>query len=624
MHALPWLALLAISTPDLVRDRTPLESFQENLRHGAEYIPGELLITGRSLDHQAFLEQTGVDLGCKLKRRFGSRPLFLFECRGNTRMQELFTDWQKVEGVRWIEASYVEQEEATPSDIDIGQWYHHNTGQRIDGFDGVVGADIGSIDAWDVATGSNDLVILISDVGLYPQHVDLVDQIWVNDDEDCSNGIDDDGNGYVDDCRGFDFGDDDNDPTPLSLPEYKDSGSDCPKWHATMIAGLAGARGNNDQGVVGINWNVSFMNVKKHRDSSCVSTTSRTIESVTYAIDNGADVISMSFNSSTYNATFEAALQEAERQGLVIVSSGGNSAEDNDQERRYPNQYDVDASLVLVNSTNQDTLYPGSSWGANTVDMAAPGTDVMTIGIDSPTALVAGTGSSFSAAFGAGAATLVWSAFPALSNLEVTQAIEEGVQPLDAMDCTVTARCVRTGGRIDLFGALQRASELAPASLFTEARLPERIDPGAEADLTLSLMNMGRGTAYGLSVRMADAGGLEVVAGEIEVGNVPSGQTAEVTGLRVRAPSDCQSFDATLRLAFSDRFGKSWEEDVSARVECPPEMMMKDPNEDPNMSDPRDEGEERAGGGCSAVPAADGGLFLFLVLGASALIRRRR
>lgn len=624
MHVLPWLALLAISTPDLVRDRTPLESFRENLRHGADFLPGELLITGESVDHQSFLEKAGARLGCKLERRFGNRPLFLFECPRAARMERLFADWEKVEGVRWIEASYVEEEEATPNDVDIGQWYHHNTGQRIDGVDGVIGADIGSIDAWDITTGSQDMVILIADVGLYPQHVDLADQIWVNDDEDCTNGVDDDGNGYVDDCRGYDFGDEDNDPTPITLPEYKSSGSTCPKWHASMIAGLAGARGNNDQGVAGINWNVSFMNVKKHRDSSCVSTTSRTIEAVTYAIDNGANVISMSFNSSTYNATFEAALQEAERHNLVIVSSGGNSAEDDDQERRYPNQYDVDASLVLVNSTNQDTLYIGSNWGANTVDMAAPGTNVLTTAINSPTALAYGTGSSFSAAFGAGAATLVWSAFPALTNLEVTQAIEEGVQPLDAMDCAVTARCVRTGGRIDLFGALQRASEIAPPSLFTEAHLPERLERGMEADLGLSLMNMGRGTAYGVDVRIADPGGLEGIAWETEVGNVPSGQTVDVSGLRVRAPLNCESYDATLRLAFSDRFGKTWEEDVTAHVECTPQMMMKDPTKDPEMNQEVEGGEERSGGGCSAVPAADGGLLLVLVLGAGALIRRRR
>jgi hypothetical protein len=184
-------------------------------------------------------------------------------------------------------------------DLDARQWYHNNTGASVDGQVGRVGADIGSLKAWDIAPGDRKRVILTNDVGIYTEHVDLKDQIWVNEEEDLTNGIDDDQNGYVDDCKGYDFADDDNNPDPSSLPELEDSGSPCLRWHATMIAELAGAQGNNDNGIVGVNWNVSFMNVKKHRDSSCVSTTSRSIESVLYGADNGSDVVSMSFSSST-------------------------------------------------------------------------------------------------------------------------------------------------------------------------------------------------------------------------------------------------------------------------------------------------------------------------------------
>ncbi len=437
----------------------------------------------------------------------------------------------------------------------------------------------------------------------------------------------------MDDCRGFDFADDDNDPSPLTLPELKDDGSDCLKWHATMIAGLAGARGDNGTGVAGVSWKVSLMNVKKHRDSTCQSTTTRSVESIMYAIDNGANVISMSFSSSSYSGNFEAALQEADRAGLLMVSSGGNGGANDDAEHRYPNQYAVDAAVVVANSTNQDTLHVSANWGASTVDMAAPGTDVVSTAIYGPNEYAIGTGASFSAGFAAGAAALVWSAFPALSNLEVTRALDEGVEPIASMDCAVTARCVRTGGRIDLYGALARASQLAPVELVAGATLIEtsgdgRLDPGEEAGLTLSLMNMGRGAGYGLGVRIADAGGLEVVSGEAAIGTLPSGESLELTdALRVKAPADCTPFDAPLTLTFTDRFGTTFDAPVTARVECAEKTV--DPGMDPmngedggQLYDDPDPSSSRRSG-CTATGGPAGGALFLVALGLLIAARRR-
>jgi uncharacterized protein (TIGR03382 family) len=601
---------LSIGAFEIASGRTPASIFLDNVARGGRYVPGELLVAGEA----SIVAARSGALDCHVVRGLGRRPLFVVACDPRVPMRGLLDAWAATPGVAWVEASFLEREEAAPNDLDPGQWYHQNTGQPIRGFRGVAGADISSLDAWDIATGDQRRVILISDVGVYPDHEDLTDQIWINDDEICGNGRDDDANGYVDDCRGFDFGDEDADPSPATLPALREDGTECPKWHATMIAGLAAARGDNGVGVAGINWNVSMMNVKKHRDATCESTTTRTIESITYAIDNGADVISMSFNSSSYSATFEAALQAAERAGLILVSSGGNGGTDDDMERRYPNQYDLTANLVVVNSTNQDVLYPGSNWGAFTVDMAAPGTDVMSTSMDAPNAYGWGTGASYSAAFAAGAATLVWSAFPALSNLEVTKAIEEGVTPLDSMDCALTARCVRTGGRIDLYGAMSRAAELAPPSVFAKASLPEVV-PGNEADLAVELVNMGRGPALGLTVRIVNGGGLGITIWETSAGTLASAATSNATGLRVQVPIECTAHDTTIILGFSDRFGRSWEESLPLHVPCgaPPPVI------EPEEKEPHEEDE---GAGCSA--AGSDASIVWIALAAYVSARRRR
>ncbi|MCA9555744.1 MAG: S8 family serine peptidase, partial [Myxococcales bacterium] len=580
--ALTLAAAPAGAAPDIIRDMTPLDAFVRNVAQGGRYLPGEVLVTARSVDHRGQVVRAAEAKGCRLVRPFGRRPLYLFECPKAIEMTSLIQHLQDTDGVRWVEASYYEDEEATrPDDLDARQWYHENTGQTLDNVAGTEGADIGSLDAWDFSVGDRRRVILINDVGVYTQHQDLKDQIWTNEDEDCTNGVDDDGNGYVDDCHGFDFGDDDNDPDPSSLPETKSDGSDCLRWHATMIAGLAGAQGNNGVGIVGVNWNVSFMNVKKHRDSTCVSTTTRSIEAVLYAVDNGADVISMSFSDSDYNATFEQALQEAERQGLINVSSGGNGGRDDDTLSRYPNQYDVTNKLVVANSNNRDRLDSSSNYGATTVDMVAPGTYVMSTSLEGPTTYSIGTGSSYSAGFAAGAVTLTWAAFPMLTATEVLTAIKDGAQHLDNLDCTLAARCVKLGSRIDTHGAMLKAAELAPANLglvelyFEEVGDGDGVlEAGETAFLRPAVHNDGRGPAFAVGAALvAPDGGLSVDRSGAALGDLQPGETNDTAELAepwvVSVPSDCkQAFTANLEMTFTDRLGRTFSGTGTLDVTC--------------------------------------------------------
>jgi len=129
------------------------------------------------------------------------------------------------------------------------QWWLSNTGQNIFGQLGTIGADIGAVEAWDTTIGTRDNVVAIIDTGIDLLHPDLIPNLWTNPGEIPGNGIDDDGNGFVDDVHGYDFGEGDGSPQDVV-------------GHGTAVAGVVGAQGNNGQGVTGVNWNVSLMGLK--------------------------------------------------------------------------------------------------------------------------------------------------------------------------------------------------------------------------------------------------------------------------------------------------------------------------------------------------------------------------
>lgn len=628
----------AAAAPQTVRDRGPAATLAYNLAQGAVVDPRELLVVLEARDLDRPFERAALAQGCKRVRPFGRQPWVLYHCEPGGSLVDRFAALEKFPGVRWLEAGYVETLEAEPNDLSASQWYHKNVGQTLNMVRGVADADLGSRAAWDLSTGTKERVIMILDVGIWGGHRDLAPNMWVNPGEDCSNGVDDDRNGYIDDCNGWDYGDDDNDPDPRTLPEGQSDGDECVKWHATMIAGLAGAAGNNGLLMTGLNWNVSLMNWKKHRSSDCVSTTNASIEGIVYATENGADVISMSFNSSNYNATFEQALKNAEAAGIVAVSSGGNGGRNNDQLTRYPNEYDLANKLVVVNSDNRDQIYEGSNYGPNTVDLAAPGTFVVSTGIGSPTELAFGTGSSYSAGVAAGAVSLVWSAFPSLTSGEIVQAIKDGARRLDAMDCARTARCIRLGARIDVYGAMGAAVRNVPPMVsVADPGLLElgdgdgRLEPGEQVELRLTLANAGRSPAFALSGTLGAAAPLTVTQGTAGFGTVPGGGSSDPAAtvpLVVNIDPACNTDQVVpTSLVLTDHFGNTTTLEVPLSLSCAPVPVEPDPMvPDPVTPDPTpaDPNLDTADSGCRAHGARGGSLWAITPILLALLARRRR
>ncbi|MGE4490556.1 MAG: S8 family serine peptidase, partial [Kiritimatiellales bacterium] len=333
--------------------------------------------------------------------------------------------------VKYAEADFiVSSQEIFPDDPDFSeQWGLHNTGQD----DGTVDADIDAPGAWELATGSRDILVAVIDSGVDYNHEDLADNMWINSGEEL-NGFDDDGNGLVDDIHGWDFCNNDNDP-------MDDAG------HGTHCCGIIGAVGSNSVGVAGVCWNVSMVGLK-FLNSSGHGATSDGIDATVYAAQIGARLISASYGGSSYNEAYEDALALAASSNMLFIAAAGNTADDNDAEPHYPSSYTNDHIIAVANSTRTDELSVFSCYGLTSVDLAAPGSSILSTLPNNEYGVKSGT--SMATPCVSGSAALLWAYHPELTASEVKEALLNTVDTNAAfMGKTVS------GGRLNLNRAVR-------------------------------------------------------------------------------------------------------------------------------------------------------------------------
>lgn len=254
-------------------------------------------------------------------------------------------------------------EYATPNDPKFGQlWGLNNTGNNEPNSSGggVAGADIDAFKAWDITTGDRRVKIAVIDTGIDYRHPDLAANMWVNQAEaNGKPGVDDDGNGYVDDIHGYDFANNDGDPT--------DGNS-----HGTHCAGTIGAVHNNGVGVAGVMDNVTFVAVKFLTDSGSGSL-ENAIKSIDYATKMDVDLMSNSWGGGGRSQALQEAIERASQKGIVFTAAAGNNGTNNDQAPHYPSNYEVENVISVAASTAQNEIASFSCYGRNTVHIAAPG-----------------------------------------------------------------------------------------------------------------------------------------------------------------------------------------------------------------------------------------------------------
>jgi subtilisin family serine protease len=283
--------------------------------------------------------------------------------KNSEQLVQLIDELKQRPEVEYAEPNYIYRKLALADDSEFGnQWALRNTGQTINSSVGSAGQDINSEQAWELVTDCRDSVVAVIDSGVNYNHEDLLTNIWSNPNE-AATGTDSDGNGYIDDIRGWDFVDNDDDPVDQD-------------GHGSHIAGIIGAEGNDGQGTAGICWQASIMPIRV-LDEAGVGTLAAIVEGIQYAIDNGARIINLSLGAYANSQVLASVLDEARQNDIVVVASAGNEANDNDITPVYPCSY-AHANLVCVAAlNNQYQMAAFSNSGVSTVDVAAPGVDII-------------------------------------------------------------------------------------------------------------------------------------------------------------------------------------------------------------------------------------------------------
>ena len=326
--------------------------------------------------------------------------------------------------------------------------------------------DIKAPTAWDTFKGSSSFVIADIDTGVAYTHSDIYANAWTNPNEIAGNGKDDDGNGCVDDIYGCDFVN--NDGNPLD-----DNG------HGTHTAGTMGAVGNNGVGVVGVNWNVKIMALK-FLNKQGSGTDAGAIAALEYAVLEGAKVSNNSWGGGGYNQAMFDAIAAAGAQGHLFVAAAGNGdlfgrPINNDTTPFYPASYSLDNIIaVAALDTSGDKLASFSNYGAASVDLAAPGVNILSTVLKNSYGYKSGT--SMATPHVAGAAALLWGRNPNLTYSQVKDLILNNVETVSALSGKTA-----TGGKLDLAKAMaamtpQPPPPAAPTGLTATAVSTSEID----------------------------------------------------------------------------------------------------------------------------------------------------
>ncbi|MBN2029233.1 S8 family serine peptidase [bacterium] len=410
-------------------------------------------------------------------------PLFLQHQTNGSRLSSIFKIqlfqgkdvFQAVEtlsldpSVEWAEPVYEQALCYDPDDVHIGsQWYLDQIQARR---------------AWDQFKGDTTVVMGIVDTGVNLTHPDLSANIWKNPGETVGDGIDNDGNQFVDDVHGWDFGAYDNDPNPSESITI----TDLLRWHGTGVSGVAGAVTDNGIGMAAPAFNAKIMAVKVMNEDGIIwSHISAT--GIVYAIDNGADIINASFGGPASNVTLEA-VNYADEHDVLIIAAAGN---DNSDSPIYPAGYPSVISVAASDQNDERAIFgfaQGSNYGY-TVDVTAPGIHMVTTWNQNGYTYASGT--SLSTPLTASVAALLKGHHPEWDADQIGEQIRVSSDPIDDLNPSFEKKLGY--GRINADRALMLSS---PAIQFTEVTLVEGsnakndsiFDPGEEILVTFKVKN---------------------------------------------------------------------------------------------------------------------------------------
>lgn len=396
------------------------------------FVPDEVLVKTDSSSSALRSVKNMTDEGAKVVERFEGLGWKRVKIPSGLSVEKAIEVYKKLQGVVAVQPNFYYYLDLTPNDPDFALSSMYGL-QKI-----------AAPTAWDLSTGSSDVVVADIDTGMRYTHADLAANVWTNPGEINMNGVDDDNNGFIDDYYGWDFRFNDADPIDEN-------------GHGTHTAGTIGAVGNNMIGVVGVNWTVRLMTIKIYSAGGADSTSAMLIAAYQYVTMMKNRGINIRVTNNSYGSCPEAcgydqatrdALDALGEAGVLNVFAAGNSGINNDITPHYPSSYTLPTILSVGGSTSTDSrIY---NFGAVSVDLAAPASGIRSTTWTSNTSYGNLSGTSMATPHVAGAAALLAAHNPSLSAASLKASLMNTVDQLPAF-----TGFNKTGGRLNVGRALQ-------------------------------------------------------------------------------------------------------------------------------------------------------------------------
>ena len=399
------------------------------------YVEGEVLVKFKNGTASQFARSANIQIGASVLEEFTDLKWQRVKLPAGLSVRDAITRYENFAEVEYVQPNFYYHLLATPNDSQYTNSAMYGLGK------------IGAPSAWDLSTGSSDIVVADIDTGMRYTHEDLAANAWKNTGEIPNDNIDNDGNGFIDDYYGWDFFYNDSNP-------FDDAGG-----HGTHTAGTIGAVGNNGVGVVGVNWNVKIMPVKIYSPAGTDSTSTMLVNAYNYVRMMKMRGVNIRVTNNSYGGCGEAcgydqatkdALDAMGDADILNVFAAGNSNTNNEVSPHYPSNYTSPSVLAVAASTSTDAKASFSSYGVVSVDLAAPGSGVRSTYASSDSSYANLSGTSMATPHVAGAAALLASYNPQLSAQSLKATLMNTVDVLPAWN-----GLVKTGGRLNVANALQ-------------------------------------------------------------------------------------------------------------------------------------------------------------------------